>query len=273
MHRVGASLALLVLASTSAFAACPGSCVGGGSSPTNECVVQWGGITSDAPSCADGDPSCDTDGEADGSCTFALQACFGIDASCGATTVSAVKIAPSKVPEAARLTSAIRGLAAGTCAEVPVVVPVKRKSGAKPIKAGKVTLKVLVESEPGKDKDKLSLTCLPAAPSFAQDIQPIFTARCATAGGCHDVAANGGLVMLEGESYADLVNAGSSLGKKKRVLPGKIPASLMARRLFGQDGIQMPSGCPNFPPPEGGCATDAEIYAILSWIQNGAPNN
>jgi hypothetical protein len=273
MHRLGASLISLALFATSASAVCPGDCVGGGGSPTNECVMQWGGIASDAPSCHDGDPACDADATADGVCTFALQACFGLDASCGAVSVRNAKVGPSKVPAAATLSSAIRSLAAGTCADVPVTVPVKRKPGAKPIKPGKTTLKVMVESEPGKDKDKLALTCLPSTPSFAADVQPIFTARCATAGGCHDVQANGGLVMLTGESYGDLVNAASASSKKVRVKPGSIPASLMARRLFGQDGLQMPSGCPDFPPPEGGCATDAEIYTLLSWIQNGAPNN
>jgi hypothetical protein len=277
MQRVAASMMMLALFTTPAVARicpdCPTTLIGGGGSSTNECVVQWIGIASDAPSCADGDATCDADATADGVCTFPLQACFAMEASCGATSVTSVKVGPSKVPQASTLQSAIGGLAAGGCAEVPVTVPVKRKTGAKPIKAGKTSLKVTTESEPGKDKDKLVLTCLPAAPSFAADIQPIFTARCATLGGCHDVQANGGLVMLEGEAYGDLVNAASASSKKDRVEPGKIPASLMARRLFGQDGAQMPSGCPNFPPPEGGCATDAEIYTILSWIQNGAPNN
>jgi len=275
MQAVAASLISLVLFSSTALAACPGECIGGGASPTNECVLQWGGITSEAPACADGDPSCDADGLANGVCTFALQACFGLDAACGATTVSNVKVAPAKVPEAATLSSAIRALTAGTCADVPVVVAVKRKPGAKPIKPGKTTLKVLVDSDPGKDKDKLSLTCLPAAPSFATDIQAILTKRCATEGGCHVAGDHdhAGLELAEGEAYGELVNAASASSKKKRVLPGKLPASLMARRLFGQDGLQMPSGCPTTPSPFAGCATEEEIYLMLSWIQNGAPNN
>jgi len=276
MQAVAASVISLVFFVTSALAACPGECIGGGASPANECVLQWGGIPSEAPACADGDPSCDADGLPNGVCTFALQACFGLDAACGATTVSNVKVAPAKVPEAATLASAIRALAAGTCAEVPVVVPVKRKPGAKPMKPGKTTLKVLVDSDPGKDKDKLSLTCLPAAPSFAADVQAIFDKRCATLGGCHDAEAQGGLTLLAGESYGDLVNAAASLSKRKRVLPGKIPASLVARVLHGPEGRaidQMPSGCPTVPPPIGGCATPEEIYLILAWIQNGAPNN
>jgi hypothetical protein len=34
----------------------------------------------------------------------------------------------------------------------------------------------------------------------------------------------------------------------------------------------MPQGCPNLPPA-GGCLTDAQIFTILSWIANGAPDN
>jgi hypothetical protein len=34
----------------------------------------------------------------------------------------------------------------------------------------------------------------------------------------------------------------------------------------------MPQGCPGFPPL-GGCLTREEIFTIVAWIAEGAPNN
>src|SRR5258706_10582241 len=84
-----AALALGVLATwhpVSATATCPpaGDCsVPGGGSTSFDCLVEYDGVTpNDPPSlpkrvkCTDGDPTCDTDGLANGSCRFRVSACI-----------------------------------------------------------------------------------------------------------------------------------------------------------------------------------------------------
>jgi hypothetical protein len=252
-----------------ARADCPPDCVGGGNAK-NDCVIQWGGITSEAVSCVDG-AACDMDGTVDGACTFGAQACFAVDPSCAATTLSAVKGAPAKLPAAGALAAAIYGLQPGQCTAAGIVVPVKQKKGPKPAKPGKAKLKIIATSDMGKDKDKLKLTCLPSAPSFAGDVQPILTATCATLGGCHDAVRGGNLSLLPGQAYGQLVGVRAENGKP-RVTPGKPQKSELTRRLFGKGGAAMPLGCPG-GSPLGGCLTETDIYTLITWIQAGAPNN
>jgi len=42
-------------------------------------------------------------------------------------------------------------------------------------------------------------------PSFASNIQPIFTSNCALSG-CHNSTAQAGLILLQGQAYANIVN-------------------------------------------------------------------
>src|SRR5205814_6935552 len=136
-----------------------------------------------------------------------------------------------------------------------------------------------------RDKDTLKLTCLPStvAPSFANAVQPIFTAKCAYAGGCHDsgfrAGANGsrpGQVLEPGVAYGDTVNVQSSESPKfLRVKPGSIKSSFMARKILGQGivpqpigGARMPLGCPGGPLPSGGCLDQDELFTLLYWIAN-----
>jgi len=114
---------------------------------------------------------------------------------------------------------------------------------------------------------------------FANDVQPIFTQRCATTGGCHDSSFRAQNQALDaGEAYANIVGKPSSEGGKLLVVaPGSIAKSFLARKITGKglkgsNGTLMPFGCP-LAPGVGGCLTDAEIYTILAWIQAGAPNN
>ncbi|HTD27664.1 MAG TPA: hypothetical protein VK649_11825, partial [Candidatus Elarobacter sp.] len=124
------------------------------------------------------------------------------------------------------------------------------------------------------------LTCTPGAaqPSFAQNVQPIFTSRCAITS-CHTgppQQASGGQSLDAAVAYAQSVNAPATTGKLLRVKPGSIRASQLAHRILGQGlprgGAVMPQGCPGFPPA-GGCLTTEEIFTILSWIAAGAPDN
>src|SRR5262249_28656266 len=129
--------------------------------------------------------ACDTDGLADGVCTFPLQACLGVDPTCGATTVSSARVSPKKLPASATLAASIQALAAGQCSAPGFTVPVKWKPGTPgPIKRGKAKLRTIVAAGGKKDVDVLTFTCEPAQPALSSVVQPLLSSHCATAG-CH----------------------------------------------------------------------------------------
>jgi len=262
-----------------AGAVCPPDCVPGGGPAATDCIIEWGGIAAAVgTTCVDG-TACDQDGKADGVCTFPLQACFDVGGACGSTAMTSVRVTARKVAAGATLASAMETLTPGQCTAPGFAVPVKPSNGIMPMKPGVAKIKVVAVADGKKDPDKLSLTCLPAQPSFANDVQPIFTQRCATTGGCHDSSFRAENQALDaGEAYSNIVSKPSAEGGKLLVVsPGSIAKSFLARKITGKglkgsNGILMPFGCP-LVPGVGGCLTDAEIYTILAWIQAGTPNN
>ena len=108
----------------------------------------------------------------------------------------------------------------------------------------------------------------PTAPtlSFLQD--EIFTPRCAFAG-CHGPFPNLGLILLEGHSYASLVNVESAeLAPLPRVRPGDPDGSYLVLKLEGDPRIvaeRMPYGGPYL--------SAAQIQAVRDWIAAGAKND
>lgn len=103
----------------------------------------------------------------------------------------------------------------------------------------------------------------PPGISFAADIQPIFSARCAISG-CHVLPTpQAGLVLTAGSSYANLVNVPTqNFTPGVRVTPNDLSASVLY--LLVLSGAM---------PAEGGRLTTAQIAAIREWIESGAPNN
>jgi hypothetical protein len=90
--------------------------------------------------------------------------------------------------------------------------------------------------------------------------------------GCHsDQGRNpaGGLVLLEGRSYQQLVGRAST-GKagETRVIPGDPQNSYLVKKLEGRDivGDRMPRGSGPF-------LTEGQMLVIRKWIQDGAQNN
>jgi hypothetical protein len=104
-------------------------------------------------------------------------------------------------------------------------------------------------------------------PSFSSDIQSIFTNNCISSG-CHNAGAAGGLVLLEGQSYANLVNVASTQEPgKTRVIPNDAANSYIVIKLEGRQtsGSRMPLG---------GSALDSNsVQNIKNWIDKGAKNN
>jgi hypothetical protein len=114
-------------------------------------------------------------------------------------------------------------------------------------------------------------------PTFTSIQQEIFNATDASGRlactNCHsNVGRNpsGGMTLLSGVSYANLVGVAST-GKPGavRVIPGDPENSYIIHKLEGKSdivGVRMPRG-------NGPFLTDGQILVIKRWIANGAPNN
>jgi hypothetical protein len=103
-------------------------------------------------------------------------------------------------------------------------------------------------------------------PSFAADIQSIFTNNCISSG-CHNAGAAGGIVLLQGQSYANLVNVVSSQEPgKTRVIPSDSTNSYIVIKLEDRqtNGSRMPLG---------GVLNSNSIQNIKNWIDMGAKDN
>ncbi|MBX2906430.1 MAG: hypothetical protein KF744_10360 [Taibaiella sp.] len=93
-----------------------------------------------------------------------------------------------------------------------------------------------------------TVACDTSTITYASDIQPIFNAKCNTAG-CHDATASGG--------YTLTTHAGSQVA----VNSGKLLGSVTWTTGFSA----MPKNLPKL--------SDCEINKITRWINQGAPNN
>ena len=104
-------------------------------------------------------------------------------------------------------------------------------------------------------------------PSFYFSIQPIFTQNC-VANGCHNSAARGGLVLLQGPAYVNLVNIPSTQEPSRmRVIPGDAENSYLIIKLEGSQtiGIKMPLGREPLD--------QVLIQNIINWVNMGARND
>ena len=110
-----------------------------------------------------------------------------------------------------------------------------------------------------------------ANPSFANDIQPIFTKRCSI-GGCHSLAsARSQLVLVPGHAFDSLLNKPSSLAPGRfRVVPGDASTSWLVAMIGEDDAARFN----NARMPLGGQPlTPNQIATIVNWIENGALRN
>jgi hypothetical protein len=151
--------ALLVVASSArAF-------VLGGGNADKDCRVGYGGVdaTNGASGviCTDGDPTCDVDGVADGTCTFTVSLCIGIpEEGCDAVEIDSIDIAGVAL---ARPPLPSDGPSCGAKSIVGVAVGTAQGTTAVASSAGEL-----------RDVDYLNLCCRTAA-------APLDSARCAVA--------------------------------------------------------------------------------------------
>lgn len=112
---------------------------------------------------------------------------------------------------------------------------------------------------------------LVAEPSFSADVEPILVKRCSI-GGCHSfAAAQGGLVLTEGEGYDQLVGV-TSVQKPAmlRVRPFRTDSSWLAVLILPD--AQARGGYPRMPLSSLPL-TSNQIGTIMNWIMQGAPRN
>ncbi len=104
-------------------------------------------------------------------------------------------------------------------------------------------------------------------PSFAADIQDIFTREGCASGACHGVGAAAGLNLEAGSAYTSLVGVASTQESFELVTPGKADESYLIVKLEGrqQVGARMPLGRNPL---------DAiDMGNLKNWINKGAKNN
>jgi len=223
--------------------------------------------------CTDGTAACDSDGAADGGCTFSVSLCFDQGgASCSPDDVRQASIVPGAGFEGiSAAMEALKGDAAPVCtaaADVRVATHGKRK--------GRAVLKM----HTGKTIERLTFLCQPArnaggsggSATFATIQKKVFDATCATPT-CHGAAAAaGGLNLAAGAAYGNLVgvaaaNPAAAAAGALRVAPGDPDHSFLLRKLLGQiapaEGSRMP--LVGTPP------SAANLDLIRRWIAAGAP--
>jgi hypothetical protein len=106
-----------------------------------------------------------------------------------------------------------------------------------------------------------------AVAKFNEDVQPIFTKKCAHPS-CHGAAKSAGMQLSQGEAYANIVGVKSTEDPQLyRIDPGKPDSSYMVLKLEGKQkiGAQMPL--------TGGPLPQKDIQIIRSWVKDGAKNN
>jgi hypothetical protein len=178
------ALAVAMLAPSGGWSACTGgacSAPGGGSLGT-DCLVEYDGVTLNNPAsrprgvvCTDGDPTCDADGTANGSCRFDVTACVNNPdprfPACTAPNVSTFTVknrpatSPSYNPQLAAVQSAVQALiptGSNVCTGVqPISVSLRVRSGV--FKPNTVKLRSIALSAAGvKDSDRVKFKCLPS---------------------------------------------------------------------------------------------------------------
>lgn len=165
--------------STTTSTTIPFTRVAGGGKAKTDCYVELAVVGEPAVlkdrkvECQDGDPACDLDGDpCNASCRFGVALCLN-DARDVATCQ------PPYPPDA--LVNVITRKAA-TVLDVPPLdsvgcgvvseldVPLRVRRGGRVVKPGRAKLKVVAVSptRPKRDKDKVTLTCLPPPPGCSQ---------------------------------------------------------------------------------------------------------
>lgn len=228
--------------------------VGGGGAKGKDCLVVFDAsanyplTTPKQVRCADGDASCDADGEVDGICTVPVKVCVNstFSSACSLNGVAQINVDhsfdngedPKFDPDFLALRERIEddftfpltgvGVCTGTVNfRVPIKGPLgKNNSCSRTRKKLKLRSVSTPASGAANDVDTLKLYCEPAAVNgcdpqtlfdntFDRIQRQIFNQSCAL-GSCHDSETqSGGLLLETGASHGNLINA----------VPSTVPAA------------------------------------------------
>src|SRR5258706_4298859 len=103
---------------------------------------------------------------------------------------------------------------------------------------------------------------------LASTVQPLFDANCVS---CHQSgAAQQGLSLESGSSYAAIVNHRSTVVDRALVVPGSPTSSYLLLKVLGTHGEV---GGKGVRMPMGGDLPSADIQRLRDWIAAGAKND
>ncbi|WP_375767405.1 Ig-like domain-containing protein [Archangium gephyra] len=127
------------------------------------------------------------------------------------------------------------------------------------------TLKVTVSD--GSRSESRSVNVQVEVPSYARDIEPLWSVTCSD---CHNGHGAEGLDLQVGKSHASLMAPGvGPCAAGPRVTPGRPDESLLVSRISAEGcGRRMPMGNPDYFDLNPG-----ELIQIRSWILAGALDN
>jgi hypothetical protein len=224
--------------------------------------------------CTDGDPACDGDGLADGTCTFRVRVCLDAvspgTARCHADVVTEAHVTSG----APALDAALQAVGMPVATPDTCTDPVAVAGPTRGRRPGRTIVRAQAAMASGHaDRDRVVLVCRPrpAAATFATIQRKVFTPAC-TAPSCHGGGGAGGLVLSAGAAYGDLVGVAASnpaahAAGLLRVAPGDPDRSFLLRKLAGTlgagEGAPMPFGGSHLPA--------GSIDLVRRWIAAGAP--
>ncbi|WP_147444278.1 MULTISPECIES: Ig-like domain-containing protein [Corallococcus] len=113
-----------------------------------------------------------------------------------------------------------------------------------------------------------TLTVPVSVPRYATDVQSVWNSVPCTS--CHGANGSGGLNLLSGSSYSNLVNVTANVcGPTTRVVPGDPDSSALVQKMEGTTcGSRMPKGDTDYFDQNPGL-----VVRVRSWILAGAAND
>lgn len=99
---------------------------------------------------------------------------------------------------------------------------------------------------------------VPVDPSYATDVQPMFSTNCIT---CHGSAGPSGGYSLSGRAGT----LGDGSDTVPNVIPGSADSSTLYRRIIGTETPQM--------PPGQAALDTVKTATVRNWIDKGAKDN